>query len=1382
MFHQLSFFFLKFSYLNFHFFNFNFSITLSTTSNATLFSKSKNSNSSLFLLKSSSLKTTLDENNPEKINKIAQAFIATQVAIGQIKPEQAQKTLDLILASSGKVSMVGSTFVKFTNQVQATTQMLKNAAGNSVALGNSLIQLTGAAANSSSLAQLTGIIDGIAAAGISGAAALTSMYNAYLLIGNTQAATGVKILRNVSGITGEQTAFLIAAAAKGFSKQITSKTTAEELVKEAQIWLDKNQDRIFKKTGGAPDITKTKAYKDQEKESSGIKKQLDLLKKKKKVIDDQIKQQEKITNEIKRQNDYLDKQRDIDQQIVEAKIKGNYIEAASLLQEKNQNTVEFNQETEKSKLQEQADALQAQIDALELANTKVVDAINKASADQAAATAAAASSIVDAITGGGFSFNSGTRARRNRSGEPFATTTTPAPANTNRVGGPTVNQTVVDPKTGKRVMLQEGYFSDKLSKYTNSSSWKKGDVLLIGKDGDIPAIITDDVTKPKRTGSIEVTAVDQNTGVFQYRIKAAKGGYIQGFEPGGKVSGPGTSTSDSIPALLSDGEYVFSAKAVDAAGGPGIVEGWHNALRRADGGPAWKKPKSAYNSKNQPTGNPRGRYWGELERLYQGSPLSFDKNGKPIFNNAGKDPWGGIEIPGLPFKGKVANFSDYWHQLAEQPRKSSGPGMGLDKDPMRYAGSGASMGGIGNGAYGLGPLMFHEGGPVGHKHSLFDKSIWEKTANFFSLPEIAKTGFDVAKYGGPAQMMMAKLLGKDMKSSLSDNAIAALNVIPIPVGKALKPLLKLVPNSLKTLLAKNGIGKISTRIDEASKSIYKKEDISVGEEIFPTYKIGNKQESFAFQGYKENLSSLSKSGVTTVETTPEGLLSAALGLSPNNRNISTMLDNFKNNKLGQEEYTFLDDISASVSINSKGIDPGVEKTDGFAMVLAALSGDKNAKKIIEYKRKKFYDLVEKAKASNKSHRDASEYKPKEGPVDPASVPVIHSTGYSVTRDKNGDVILNPYGDFNIGTDKAVPRGSLHTTLYAPVESHLMGQWDASQTRIVSSLENMTQANGLPYNVNATDTWWQVNPGQGLTVPNPSIIRSFKDSKAYREELIRRGLLQPTEMTPPLSVDSGLKEVLHLQKEAYNSVERLQISRIAREMGLAREVVPGQETAMLQEIALRYAKQQQGVDPSKARMEQWGLNSEDLNQHIYRIAQQYGVDSGIHSGSHPELLEKILMRESASKNQNGIPSFSKLFVDSLEAIRMATRHGRFKTEIEKIKDPFDEFANGGYVSNKKQMPGFAMGGLTKSKMSMPNYKLPSYDVGSPYIPEDQIAQLHKGERVLTAEQNKNFSSSGPVTNNITINGADKDPKQIAQEVMIQLERIQSKNNKTNLVGG
>jgi hypothetical protein len=36
---------------------------------------------------------------------------------------------------------------------------------------------------------------------------------------------------------------------------------------------------------------------------------------------------------------------------------------------------------------------------------------------------------------------------------------------------------------------------------------------------------------------------------------------------GGEVTGPGTGTSDSVPARLSDGEFVVTAKAVRGAGG-----------------------------------------------------------------------------------------------------------------------------------------------------------------------------------------------------------------------------------------------------------------------------------------------------------------------------------------------------------------------------------------------------------------------------------------------------------------------------------------------------------------------------------------------------------------------------------------------------------------------------------------------------------------------------------------------------------------------------------------------------------------------------------------------------------------------------------------------
>ena len=59
-----------------------------------------------------------------------------------------------------------------------------------------------------------------------------------------------------------------------------------------------------------------------------------------------------------------------------------------------------------------------------------------------------------------------------------------------------------------------------------------------------------------------------------------KDGGIAALKSGGKfprktgpINGPGTATSDSIPAMLSDGEFVFTAKAVRNAGGGSRREG-----------------------------------------------------------------------------------------------------------------------------------------------------------------------------------------------------------------------------------------------------------------------------------------------------------------------------------------------------------------------------------------------------------------------------------------------------------------------------------------------------------------------------------------------------------------------------------------------------------------------------------------------------------------------------------------------------------------------------------------------------------------------------------------------------------------------------------------
>jgi hypothetical protein len=53
---------------------------------------------------------------------------------------------------------------------------------------------------------------------------------------------------------------------------------------------------------------------------------------------------------------------------------------------------------------------------------------------------------------------------------------------------------------------------------------------------------------------------------------AAEGG-IMDLQDGGESKGPGTGTSDSIPAMLSDGEFVMTAKAVRGAGGGDRREG-----------------------------------------------------------------------------------------------------------------------------------------------------------------------------------------------------------------------------------------------------------------------------------------------------------------------------------------------------------------------------------------------------------------------------------------------------------------------------------------------------------------------------------------------------------------------------------------------------------------------------------------------------------------------------------------------------------------------------------------------------------------------------------------------------------------------------------------
>ena len=74
---------------------------------------------------------------------------------------------------------------------------------------------------------------------------------------------------------------------------------------------------------------------------------------------------------------------------------------------------------------------------------------------------------------------------------------------------------------------------------------------------------------------------------------AASGRERRGRAMGGGISGPGGPKSDVIPALLSDGEHVFTAADVDAMGGQSGVYSFRKALHAAQGGAVKKDMRTA---------------------------------------------------------------------------------------------------------------------------------------------------------------------------------------------------------------------------------------------------------------------------------------------------------------------------------------------------------------------------------------------------------------------------------------------------------------------------------------------------------------------------------------------------------------------------------------------------------------------------------------------------------------------------------------------------------------------------------------------------------------------------------------------------------------------
>ena len=121
-----------------------------------------------------------------------------------------------------------------------------------------------------------------------------------------------------------------------------------------------------------------------------------------------------------------------------------------------------------------------------------------------------------------------------------------------------------------------------LSEKAKGSGFNFGDYIkYVGLGGTILKLLEDDSDigpepyKYAMTGESYPGVINQSpvyVGAQGGEVYAAKGG-VMDLQDGGESVGPGTGTSDSIPAMLSDGEFVMTAKAVRGAGGGDRREG-----------------------------------------------------------------------------------------------------------------------------------------------------------------------------------------------------------------------------------------------------------------------------------------------------------------------------------------------------------------------------------------------------------------------------------------------------------------------------------------------------------------------------------------------------------------------------------------------------------------------------------------------------------------------------------------------------------------------------------------------------------------------------------------------------------------------------------------
>lgn len=249
----------------------------------------------------------------------------------------------------------------------------------------------------------------------------------------------------------------------------------------------------------------------------------------------------------------------------------------------------------------------------------------------------------------------------------------------------------------------------------------------------------------------------------------------------------------------------------------------------------------------------------------------------------------------------------------------------------------------------------------------------------------------------------------------------------------------------------------------------------------------------------QHLDTYSQNGGLTfiVDQDAEAIVEMALLLGAKDPKVRQFYHEARTFHYSEELLQQIDNAIAARVLNEDGtIDPANNTHDGEALLLASFMGDEKAKAILAKKGATYRSLEEKNAQDrlNKNHalyeefveQHADDPSSKEAaPLRIEELVTVHTTKYYPEFNKDiGRWVMRSTYD---ATDGYQPRVTVHTALNHVVNSHAGGQWEEMPIVVIAPLEDMIKENGLPCGIQSVDTFWELNPGQDLVLPESTRI-------------------------------------------------------------------------------------------------------------------------------------------------------------------------------------------------------------------------------------------------------------------------------------------------------